>query len=82
MQHPSAQAADIVYQRFLDYAMAPADAETLRNYRSLAAFARHRPRLVDTAQYQAKLTALEALPVPEAAKAPLRTLLAAHLAQG
>ena len=82
MQHPSTLAADIVYQRFLAYALAPAQADTLQAFRSLAAFARHRPRVVAAALYQSKLATLEALPIPEAAKAPLRAMLAVHLADG
>ena len=75
MQHPSPQAADVVYERFIDYALKPADRELLGKYRALAAFAGHRAGFVDTQIYATKVAELEALPIPEASKLALVRLL-------
>lgn len=82
MQHPSPQAADIVYGRFLDYALAPDEQPVRTRFRALAVFARHRPRLrTDAALYAEKMQELEALPVSPSAKKALHANLQEGLAK-
>lgn len=80
MQHPSRQAADVVYERFLEYALASEDEGIRTRFRALAAFARHRPRLkADTTLYREKLQELEALPIIACAKEAVRQMLSGNL---
>jgi len=83
MQHPSPQAADIVYERFLNYALAADDQAVRSRFRALAAFANHRPRLkTDTALYSEKIQELDALLVDAAARKAVRTLLQGNMPEG
>ena len=81
MQHPSPQAADEVYGRFMEYALRPADSETVDRYRALAAFSHHRPNHIDPTLYRAKLQEVQDLPIPASSKLPLTRLLQDILAE-
>ena len=80
MQHPSRQAADVVYERFLEYALASEDEVIRARFRALSAFARHRTRMkADAALYREKLQELEALPINAGTKETVRQMLSGNL---
>jgi hypothetical protein len=79
MQHPSKQAIDIVYQRFVDYSLDKKCESDLQEYRAIRQFATHKPTVINTQLYEQKLLKLQQLMVHDKNKESLAKQLNQYL---
>jgi hypothetical protein len=76
MQHPSKQASDVVYERFLHTYLMPKDTELLDTYRTFYKQTAHRSRHTTKADYILDLqTKIDSSPLPVRNKELLRQLI-------
>jgi hypothetical protein len=79
MMHPSAQATDIVYDRFSTYAIEKKALEIRNTFREIRQFAKHLPREIDAVLYENRIEVLRTLPISEKKRIDVITLLEKRL---